>query len=174
MGYFVIIFLLFLLGIIWLRVQNAYWAANFIQMIQGAIVVRVLISEQDRAQQPHDTYFDETAYPGDRTTRFTVTDRYASDSRFAGAHGTASSAGFDESRIGQGDEETIGMDKVSGDAYGMRPRAARKYESEYGGSMPSDAGQSEMRASSKTAHSDRSGATDDKIEPVVTVQQLQR
>ena len=100
LGYFLIIFLLFLLGIIWLRVQNAYWAANFIQIIQGSIVIRILISEQKKAQRPHDTDFFD-AYAIDDETRAeryrygegtTYEDRFASDSRFAPREGGSATA----------------------------------------------------------------------------------
>lgn len=202
LGYFIIIFLLFLLGIIWLRVQNAFWAANFIQMIQASIVIRILISEQNRAQKPHDTsYWDEAGYPGDRTSQqqyqqrphgmTTYDSRYASDSRFAGAaSGADRSSTQGVSRIGdvgEGDYE-LKATAAAADGYAhdrdhrgvVRPRQPRRYDSDFGGSTslpPSEAGQSEMQASSKTAHSERSlGTTDDaKAEsPVVTVEPLSR
>lgn len=54
-----------LLGIIWLRVQNAFWAANFIQVVQGAIVVRILMSEQEQAQRPHDSGYLSEEFDGE-------------------------------------------------------------------------------------------------------------
>lgn len=155
-------------------------------MIQASIVVRVLISEQKRAQRPHDTTYHDDGYatygPGGGQSAPYASQGGGGDSfvpharrdPYAGSRPSRDEE--DGLELKEQDITAAPREDLAG--AGIRPRMSRRHDSDYVyaeythdtrsgggghgqthsygvGSMPtSETGQSDMRASSKTAGSD--------------------
>lgn len=62
--YFVLVGALSILGIVWRKVQNASWVMYPTTVIQAAVMIRILLAEQNAARRPMDTtYMDHHGPP---------------------------------------------------------------------------------------------------------------